>query len=125
MKKLPCTVDFRFTGNLEKLNRELIEHEFLRCYNEYVAICNDGLTERLNKEFFDAHPEKDNVWNDPDYNCFMAGNYTKYAASKVKSTLMHFYVDPEEVNLIGVLNSDPTITIDMFIKLERLAFQKD
>ena len=118
MKTLPCTVDFRFTGNLEKLNRELMEHEFLRCYNEYVDICNDGLTERLNKEFSDAHPEKDNVWNDSDYNYFMAGNYTKYAASKVKSTLMHFYVDPEEVNLVGVLNSDPTITMEMFIKLK-------
>lgn len=119
MKELLCYVEYRFTGNPSGILKKRLEKEFMEAYNKYVAICNDGLTEKLNKEFFEMYPDKDDVLDDPTYNYFMAGNYNKYAASKVKSPFMHFYVDPEEVQLIGVVDADPAITMEMFIKLKK------
>lgn len=115
MKEVLYRVKFVYTGNPNKFIRTIMEKEYLRCYNEYVGITNNGLTERLNKEFFDAHPEKDDVWGDSEYHRFMAENYFKYAASTIKSKLLRFRVDPDEVNLIGILKMNPRITMDMFL----------
>lgn len=103
MKKMVYRAKFVYTGDPNRIIRTKMEKEYVRCYNEYVAITNNGLTERLNKEFFDAHPEKDDVWDDSEYYRFMAENYFKYAASMIKSDLLRFRVDPDEVNLVGIL----------------------
>lgn len=115
MKNMVFYAKFEYTGNPNKFIRTIMEKEYVRCYNEFVGITNNGLTERLNKEFFDAHPEKDDVWGDSEYNRFMAENYSKYAASTIKSNLLRFRVDPDEVNFVGILKMNPSITIDMFL----------
>lgn len=106
--------------------QEVMQNEFVRCYNIYVDKTNGGVTEKLNKEFNRQNPNyfKENAgkeWYDlTEYNLFMANGYQRLIVDDMNETnvspLLDFRVNPEEVNFIGMLKNDHNVTIDFYLK---------
>lgn len=113
-------------GNIPWL-KEAMENELMRCYNIYANMTNGGITEQLNNEFDRRHPEyfkknRDKEWHELTlYNSFMARGYNSMVCDKMNqekiSELLEFYVDPAEVNFMGRLKLDRSVTIEFFLQV--------
>lgn len=105
---------------------ETMQSELIRCYNIYASKTNSGVTDQLNKEFDSLNPNyfKENAgkdwWDLKEYNLFMANGYQRLVVDEMNksgvSPLLDFFVDPEEVNFIGMLKADHNVTIDFYLK---------
>lgn len=112
-------------GNIPGI-QEAMQSELIRVYNMYADITNSGVTDKLNKEFDRLNPNyfKDNKgkeWYEmTEYNRFMADGYNRLVCDKFnksnESSILDFYVDPEEVVFTGCLKVDHNVTIDFYMK---------
>lgn len=103
-----------------------MRHEFVRAYNKYVDKCNGEVTDKLNDEFNSLYPNyfsdnRNKEWYElTDYNQFMADGYQRMVIDEMNnddfSSLLDFYVDPEEVVFTGRLKVDPNVTISIYLK---------
>lgn len=127
---------FKAIFNINKLEKSIfrtlsiiedgMKHELVRVYNMYADKTNGGITNELNEEFGKLYPNyfkdnKDKKWYQmTEYNKFMADGYQRLIVDHFNhsqvSPLLDFYVDPEEVNLVGYLRVDPNVTIDFYLK---------
>ena len=113
-------------GITEGLLRRMMEMELMRVYNIYADKLNSGIIDDLNKEFQEKYPTyfKDNEgkeWYDlHEYNKFMADGYQRLVVDKFNKTnissVLDFYVDPTEVQLVGCLKGNRDITIDFVLE---------
>ena len=124
-------VIFKFKGFEESLFRlvpglkKAMQSELMRVYNDYVDMSNNGITDRLNKEFHDLHPNyfEDNkgkdFWDLVEYNQYMKDGYTKQIIDVLNfsnaSDLLEFKLG-DELNLVGCLKRDPNVEIEFFLK---------
>lgn len=106
--------------------KEAMQSELIRVYNIYADKTNAGVTDKLNKRFYDLYPNyfKDNKGKDwyemALYNKFMAAGYQQLVVNELNrsnvSPILDFYVDPEEVVFTGRLKADHKVTINFYMK---------
>lgn len=106
--------------------KEVMQSELIRVYNLYAEKTNSGITDELNDEFNKLYPNyfKDNSnkeWYDlTEYNKFMAEGYQRLVVDDFNkaniSSILDFYIDPEEVIFKGCLKVDHNVTIDFYMK---------
>lgn len=106
--------------------KEVMQSELIRVYNLYAEKTNSGITDKLNDEFNKLYPNyfKDNSnkeWYDlTEYNKFMAEGYQRLVVDDFNkaniSSILDFYIDPEEVIFKGCLKVDHNVTIDFYMK---------
>lgn len=106
--------------------KEVMQSELIRVYNLYAEKTNSGITDELNDEFNKLYPNyfKDNSnkeWYDLiEYNKFMAEGYQRLVVDDFNkaniSSILDFYIDPEEVIFKGCLKVDHNVTIDFYMK---------
>lgn len=113
---------YRFIPGIKRA----MQDELMRVYNLYANETNAGVTEELNECFERFHPNyfednKDKEWYDlTEYNQYMADGYQKMIVDKFNesniSSILDFYVDPEEVTFEGRLKCDHNVTISFYMK---------
>ena len=106
--------------------KEAMQSELIRVYDMYAGVINSGITEKLNDEFHQLHPNyfennKDKAWYDlTEYNRFMADGYQHLVVDELNSTnassIQDFFVDPVEVQFTGCLKVNHDVTIDFCLK---------
>lgn len=106
--------------------KEVMQSELIRVYNLYAEKTNSGITDELNDEFNKLYPNyfKDNSnkeWYDlTEYNKFMAEGYQRLVVDDFNkaniSSILDFYIDPEEVIFKGCLKVDHNVIIDFYMK---------
>lgn len=106
--------------------KEVMQSELIRVYNLYAEKTNSGITDELNDEFNKLYPNyfKDNSnkeWYDLiEYNKFMVEGYQRLVVDDFNkaniSSILDFYIDPEEVIFKGCLKVDHNVTIDFYMK---------
>lgn len=106
--------------------KDAMQSELIRVYNLYAEKTNSGITDELNDEFTRLYPNyfeanADKEWYDlKEYNQFMADGYQRLVVDEFNrtniSTILDFYVDPEEVVFTGRLKVDHEVTIDFYLK---------
>ena len=111
--------------NIEGI-RDAMESELIRVYNLYADKINGGVTEKLNDEFENLHPNyfkenRDKEWYDLiEYNKFISDGYQRLVIDKFNETnispILNFYVDSSEVVFTGYLKFDRNVTISFYMK---------
>lgn len=111
--------------NIEGI-RDAMESELIRVYNLYADKTNGGVTERLNDEFENLHPNyfkenEDKEWYDLiEYNKFISDGYQRLVIDNFNETnispILNFYVDSNEVVFTGYLKFDRDVTISFYMK---------
>lgn len=106
--------------------QEAMQQELIRVYNLYVEKTNGGVTDKLNEEFKRLNPDyfkknQDKEWYDlKEYNQFMADGYHRLIVDDLNksdaSPLLDFVVNPDEVNFMGRLKKDHSVTIEFYLK---------
>ena len=104
--------------------KEAMRDEYVRIWNMFCDKSNSGVTEKLNKEWEETHPNYD--LSDSEhcsvYYKFMPDGYQRLIVDEFNkssiSSILNFYMDPEECILIGYLKFDPNVTIDHYLKEE-------
>lgn len=106
--------------------KKRMQDELIQVYDVYANRTNAGVTDKLNDEFNRLNPDyfernRDEEWYDlKEYNQFMAEGYQREVVDELNkanaSTLLDFYVNPEEVNFMGRLKADHKVTIDFSLK---------
>ena len=105
--------------------KKRMEKELMDTHNLYANMSNNGVTERLNKEFDDLHPNyfeenkgKD-YWDLTEYNQFMRDGWQREVVDKINkdqyTSLMEYRVG-DEMQLIGSLRMDPKVEIEFYMK---------
>ena len=104
--------------------KEAMRDEYVRVWNIFCDKSNSGVTEKLNKEWEETHPNYD--LSDSEhcsiYYKFMSDGYQRLIVDEFNkssiSPILNFYMDPEECILVGYLKFDPNVTIDHYLKEE-------
>ena len=104
--------------------KEAMRDEYVRVWNIFCDKSNSGVTEKLNKEWEETHPNYD--LSDSEhcsiYYKFMSDGYQRLIVDEFNkssiSPILNFYMDSEECILIGYLKFDPNVTIDHYLKEE-------
>lgn len=104
--------------------KEAMRDEYVRVWNMFCDASNSGVTEKLNKEWEETHPNYD--LSDSEhcniYCKFMSDGYQRLIVDEFNkssiSPILNFYMDPEECILVGYLKFDPNVTIDHYLKEE-------
>lgn len=116
-------VVFKIEGVTNGIIKKVMESELIRVYNTYADMCNNGVTESLNRDFKNMCPNYDydtDINNPKLYYRFMAEGYNRLICDKLnkrqESFLMDFFVDPEECQFKGCLRDDRNATIEFFLR---------
>lgn len=104
--------------------KEAMRDEYVRIWNMFCDKSNSGVTEKLNKEWEETHPNYD--LSDSEhcsvYYKFMSDGYQRLIVDEFNkssiSPILNFCMDPEECILVGYLKFDPNVTIDHYLKEE-------
>lgn len=104
--------------------KNVMEHELMLVYNIYANMCNDGVTENLNKEFDNLYPtyfeenKGKDVWDLIEYNQFMRDGWQERVVNDIndiRGNIMNYRLG-DELQLIGSLKVDPKVEIEFYMK---------
>lgn len=103
--------------------RAAMREELVRVYHMFCDIANGGLCDKLNKEFFQEHPNykiADDLWSSVEYVQHFHRAYSEIADNFNRervSPLLEFFIG-EELDFCGRLKANKNATISFYLKQE-------
>ena len=117
-----CELVWSFSAKLPKVVKKYCRKEFLKLRSELVNVLNDGVINKVNKEFDSTHKWYDGIYLNSEYMKHMVKGQQVYANlinKKHPFSLIKLYIDKDS-DIAGVFK--PTNTL---IKIEMINVREE